>query len=176
MSFRVTSRLALGLGLSLSVGLVGCPPGSLEDPERFLDASAPDASASCPPGFDVEKDLFAKSCTSSLCHDDTDGGGKLNLLSPGVAARLVGVPSSDGSCGSRLLIDPTTPEQSFLLEKLTSSTPACGERMPNGPTPLPAAQIECVKVWIYGLVGSGNDSGSGGAAGGGGATDSGGGG
>lgn len=178
VSLRASYRLAFGVSLLLGAAIAGCPPGSLEDPERFLDGGPGGGSATCPTGYDVPSDLFAKKCVD-LCHDDSDPDGALDLKSADPASRMIGVPSSDGDCATRLLIDPANPEQSFLIEKLTSKSPQCGDQMPDTLTKATASEIECVRQWVYGLVGSGTDSGAGGsagAAGSGGTTDSGGGG
>jgi hypothetical protein len=147
----------------------GCPPGTLEDPERFEDAGDP----TCPIGYDVPRDLFKKKCVD-LCHDDNDPDAELDLETAGVASRLIGVASTDKDCGARLLIDPASPDQSFLLEKLENKSPQCGEQMPNTLKKASQGEIDCVRQWVYGLVGGGSDSGAGGTAGSAGA-DSGGG-
>jgi hypothetical protein len=73
----------------------------------------------------------------------------MNLLSPCVADRLVGVPSS---CNGRLLIDASDPARSFILEKLEKDMPECGgERMPYR-SRLPDAEIECVRRWVYAVA------------------------
>lgn len=171
VSVRASYRLLFGVSMVLGAGVAGCPPGSLEDPERFLDGGAGGGSATCPTGYDVPKDLFAKKCVE-LCHDDSDPDGALDLKSANPASRMIGVASSDGDCATRLLIDPANPEQSFLIEKLTSKSPQCGDQMPDTLSKATASEIECVRQWVYGLVGGGDS----GAAGSGGATDSGGGG
>ncbi len=151
--------LILSLFACLFVG--GCP-GTLEDPDRFRE---------CTPES-VETDLFRKTCGNSLCHDNQNPEADLDLLSAGVASRLVGVPSTDANCSStKLLIDPQNPAQSFLIEKITQSKPTCGARMPLS-SKLTDAQIECVKQWVTNVTGgggsggsSGTDAGSSGAAG-----------
>jgi len=156
VSLRRISPL-LGLLLIVPAAVVGCPPGTLEDPDRFIDAST-----TCPPGYDVPKDLFAKRCVQN-CHSKKDKKGKLDLESPDVASRLIGVPSGNADCAVHLLIDPADPDQSYLLEKLEDSSPACGKQMPNTPKKATAAERDCVRQWVSGLVGA--DSGAGGAAG-----------
>lgn len=147
---RATSRLAAPLAFGLAVALGGCPPGSLEDPERFRDAGA---APSCD-SFDVEKDFFQQKCVDG-CHDGTSAQTTLNLSKLGVGSTLVGKNAAEPGCESRLLIDPADPDKSYLLEKLVSPTPQCGEQMPNSSDEATAAEIECVKQWIYGLVGGG---------------------
>ncbi|MBK7583866.1 MAG: hypothetical protein IPI67_27190 [Myxococcales bacterium] len=158
MSFRSVSSWALALALFLPAGLGGCPPGTLDDPDRFLTASM-DGGPTCPPGFDVERDLFPKACGSSLCHDEVDGGGGLDLVSKNVAARVVDVPSTATDCAGRLMVDSADPTNSYFLEKVTKKVPECGDRMPPGPKPLSATEVECIKLWLYTLVGTGADGG-----------------
>ncbi len=149
--FADRSRWFLLSLLALALLPLGCP-GTLDDPEAFLDA----AQATCPAGYDVEKDLFQSTCGASACHDATQPTGNLDLASPNVASRLIGVPASDPKCASKLLVNPKNPDSSFLLEKLESSKPSCGVQMPKGSKPLAPAQIACVKQWIYDQLGVGD--------------------
>ena len=83
---------------------------------------------------------------------DTSAAAKsqnLDLQSPGVAARLVGVAASGGG----LLIDPTDPSQSVVYTKLTA-TPPFGSRMPLGMVPLDDAMLACVLSWVSQQMGS----------------------
>jgi hypothetical protein len=150
-------------GLLLGGATWGCP-GSLDDPGRFLDAGAADASApvegdeaaaggSCPdvPG------LLAQSCTASSCHSASTKAQGLDLQSPDVAARLVGVPATEGA---GLLVDPSAPSKSVLYAKLTASPPF-GARMPLGAAPLDTATLACVLAWVTQAAGgAGTDAAS----------------
>jgi hypothetical protein len=102
-------------------------------------------------------ELFAKTCSStSGCHMSMDPAQGLDLASPGVAARLVGVaPTGPGCTG--VLADPKNPTQSVLYRKLTDSPP-CGVPMPFGGNRVSAADLACVKTWIASL--SAGDSGA----------------
>jgi hypothetical protein len=135
--------------VTLVAACVGCP-GSLEDPSRFSDAAG-----SCP---DVPTAVFQTTCSStSGCHSATDKQLGLDLQSPGVAARLIGVHPMGGP---GLLIDPSNPAVSVVYTKLTA-TPPFGARMPFGQTPLDDATIACVLQWITVQVtdgGAGDDS------------------
>jgi hypothetical protein len=138
-------------GLLLGGATWGCP-GTLDDPARFLDAgAAADVSApvegdeagaggSCPdvPG------LLAQTCTASTCHSASNKAQGLDLQSPDVAARLVGVPATEGA---GVLIDPSAPAKSVLYAKLTASPPF-GARMPLGAAPLDAPTLACVLAWV----------------------------
>jgi Malectin domain len=140
--------LVLGAVLLPVLAWTGCA-GSLEDPEMFTmqpDAGTPveaaveaAAAPTCP---DVPT-LFAKTCGTTGCHDATTKAEALDLVSPGLASRLVGVPSVEGV---GLLIDPTTPSKSVLYTKLLSSPPF-GARMPTGGA-LDTSTTQCVLAWI----------------------------
>ncbi len=140
--------LLLGALLLSALAWTGCA-GSLEDPEMFVsatDAGAPVEAAveaapapTCP---DVTT-VFAKSCGTTGCHDATTKAEALDLVSPGLASRLVGVPSVEGV---GLLIDPSSPSKSVLYTKLLASPPF-GARMPTGGA-LDPSTTQCVLTWI----------------------------
>ena len=128
---------------------VGCP-GSLEDPDRFaLDG----AGAACP---DITQTLFPTDCATAQCHSAAVKQQGLDLQSPDVLARLVGVPATGGP---GLLIDPSTPQASVIYTKLTA-TPPFGARMPFGETPLDDGTVACVLQWITAQVDGGASDGS----------------
>jgi hypothetical protein len=120
---------------ALAALCVACP-GSLDDPGRFSwdgggCADAPTA-------------IFAVTCTDSQCHTTMYKAQGLDLQSPDVAARLVGVAATGGA---GLLVDPMSPAQSVLYTKLSFSPPF-GSQMPLGKTPLDDATVACVLAWI----------------------------
>lgn len=136
------SAATLALAAWASLGAAGCP-GDLERVERF---------ASCGPGR-VEEVLEA-SCGS--CHDATDPEAGLDLVSPGVEARLLGEVSETPFCEGRLLIDPDAPADAvaahLMLDKLQDS-PSCGSRMPFGLAALADDERECLRRWIDEILG-----------------------
>jgi hypothetical protein len=151
---RALVRLAVPVALVAAIS--GCA-GTLEDPQRFLQAAvesdagvaeegqpspASDGAAggNCPdiPG------LFAQTCTAASCHSSMTKSQGLDLQSPNLAMRLVGVSATEGP---GLLIDPSSPSQSILYEKL-SSPPPFGAQMPLGAAPLDSATMACVLAWI----------------------------
>ena len=109
----------------------GCP-GSLADPARY---TAPCA--------DVPAQTFPARCATASCHSAAARAGALDLESPGVAARLVGVPASGGD---GLLIDPDHSDASVLVRKLTPSPPF-GRQDPPG-APLDPATLDCIRDWV----------------------------
>jgi len=147
MGLRSASTLVLVV--TTSVVVVGCP-GSLDDPQRFQAAGL----ESC----DVRvTQIFATICSVSGCHSSTDPAQGLDLQSPGVPSRLVGVAPTGSGC-SGVLVDPKNPTASLLYEKLTNAPP-CGIPMPFGGKPLSSHDLSCVAAWITGL-GAGDGGGS----------------
>jgi Malectin domain len=150
----LAARPAVTAGaLALLLSTAACP-GTLPDAAAFLDpgdaggtvtspgdaaATARDAAAACP---DVPT-LLAQTCGAVGCHDSTTRAEGLDLASPGVASRLVGVPASEGA---GLLIDPASPAKSVVYTKLLASPPF-GARMPTV-MPLAQATIQCVLAWV----------------------------
>jgi hypothetical protein len=151
----------LVIALAFVLASAGCA-GSLTDPWDFETpqtdsgaAATVDAPATgCP---DIPTKL-ATTCGQGGCHDPTTRAEALDLVSPDLAARLVGVPAVEGM---GLLIDPATPSKSVVYTKLLA-TPPFGARMPTGGS-LDDATIQCVLDWITTAAGSaspGADSGS----------------
>jgi hypothetical protein len=147
-----TLRAAMLGAVSLCLGC----PGTLDDPSRFL----PDGSASgggCP---DVPSSVFTPKCALAGCHTSTDKIQGLDLQSPGVAGRLVGVCARGGG----LLVDPVNASASVVYTKLTLAPPF-GSRMPLGRAPLDEPTMACVLAWIAEQKGSaaacGDDGGAG---------------
>ena len=127
-----------GSWLLLLLALAGCP-GSLGDPQRFRDGEQ------CP---DVPEDIFAMTCGGSGCHEAYMPAAQLDLVTPGVADRLVGVQAVGEACVAMgTLVVPEDPEASLLYLKLAGSPP-CGEPMPLLADALTAKQLSCVKEWI----------------------------
>lgn len=140
MRSRVLSLSLLCAAIPLVVA--GCP-GSLDSPERFKGASL----AEC--GKRVEE-IFSTTCSTSGCHSDVEPAQGLDLKSPDVESRLVGIPPKGVGCPG-VLVDPKHPTQSLLYGKLLG-TPPCGVPMPFGKGRLSAADVGCVKNWIEGLA------------------------
>ncbi|HYQ44209.1 MAG TPA: hypothetical protein VER11_19640 [Polyangiaceae bacterium] len=153
--------------------LGGCP-GTLDDKERFLaaagaagkagtagsgvggsddagpamsgsDAGAdPDAGPDLGSCGDVVARIFVPSCGGTGCHGATGPQQDLDLVSPGVAERVVGV---SGIGCSAILADPANPEASLIYQKL-SPTPPCGSPMPLARPALSDEDVACVLTWI----------------------------
>lgn len=137
MRFRPARLLVAALLASLA----GCA-GSLEDPERFTNPMA-DGGSSGGCG-DVPTRVLAGKCGGSGCHNPVGPQLGLDLESPGVAARVVGV-AAKGCVG--VLANPADPDKSVLYTKLLATT-TCGSRMPLARPSLSAADTACVRAWI----------------------------
>lgn len=143
---RSRSRWLWGAGLAL-LGFTGCP-GTLHDKERFLTDAAlagdADAGENLGPCGDVVTRIFVPSCGGTNCHGAMAPQQGLDLVSPGVAARVVGV-SGTGCTGT--LAEPADPTSSLLYTKL-APRPSCGSQMPLARPPLSDADAACILAWI----------------------------
>ncbi|HVR61651.1 MAG TPA: hypothetical protein VMU50_07110 [Polyangia bacterium] len=89
----------------------------------------------------------------NYCHDrpaNEISNGKLDMGHTQAAAfaAIVGVASASAKCGGgRQLVVPGDPENSLFYLKLGPAHP-CGDRMPQGATPLTDGQLEAVRSWI----------------------------
>jgi len=93
---------------------------------------------------DVEARIFVPSCAGNGCHNAAAPQQGLDLASPDVASRVVGVA---GKMCPVTLVDPANPEGSLLYQKLAAKPP-CGAPMPLARPPLSPADIACVREWI----------------------------
>lgn len=106
-------------------------------------------------GCDRIAEVFTEEC--GACHNPTAKLGELDLTED-FESRLVDIPSADPNCASRKLVDPLNPAASFLLEKVTSKTPECGDQMPFG-LRLDPADLACIRGWIAGFGAAGDGGG-----------------
>ena len=126
----------------------GCP-GTLDNKAEFLAAGSTTAGVSSTGGGlgpcgDVPAAILVPSCGGGGCHGTQAPQNGLDLESPGVAARVVGVAAQ--SCQG-LLADPGNPESSILYTKLFPDV-TCGGQMPLGRPGLAQAKIDCIASWI----------------------------
>jgi hypothetical protein len=70
----------------------------------------------------------------------------LSLTAASAYANLVGVPSFE--VPSQLRVAAGAPDDSYLWIKVTSLTPAIGDRMPLDRPPLSAADLARIQTWI----------------------------
>jgi len=140
---RILSWFVWGGALTL---LAGCP-GKLEDKELFLAAlndGGLQSQTDAGPCGDVVTRIFVPSCGGSGCHGAMAPQQDLDLVSSGVASRVVGVTAKGCSV---TLVDPTNPEGSLMYLKL-SPNPPCGAQMPLARPPLSSTDAACVLAWI----------------------------
>jgi hypothetical protein len=133
---------------TLTVVLLGCP-GSLENPERFVDGGAVDGGVVDGGGgvvcnLDLEADggVFQVSCGGGGCHQvigATPASQGLDLVSAGVKAR---VRAQNSTCGGKSMA-------AYILEKVKPTPASCmGLVMPLGRPALSAVEIKCVEDWV----------------------------
>jgi hypothetical protein len=155
--FPRPTRCASALLLSLLAGggLHGCRPSDTPLPPAVVwpDAgSLPDTAAamSCPTGTSgMQKELFAVRCAGAGCHGNTGAALALDLVSPGLEARLIGAASI--GCRGEKLVVAGKPEVSELFRKVAEDQPECGVRMPVGTPAFTPQELECLRRWIAGL-------------------------
>ncbi len=127
--------------LCLSALLLACP-GSLENPERFLDGGGGggggDGGSSC---GDVEADILKPKCGIAGCHAAMTKQSGLDLETMGIAARVVGKTTDPaGPCVGQSL--PT------VFDSKIKSTSSCGTTMRAFATTFNNADQACVHAWL----------------------------
>jgi len=142
---------SLFTGLCGAVSLAGCP-GAL-NPDDFIDAGL------------VQKDaetVLAESCGTMGCHDATaQAQAGLDLISPDVESRVVGVNAIGLGCESAILVVAGDPEGSYLLDKVLHVPGICGLQMPFVGS-ISESDAEVLRAWIIDLGGSGEGTPDGG--------------
>ncbi len=100
-----------------------------------------------PPTFAaVHERVLQPGCVFATCHKaSATPGGSLSLERDVAHMNLVDVASA--AVPDRLRVVAGDPDASYLLDKLTSMTPAAGTIMPPG-APLEAERIDLVRDWI----------------------------
>jgi hypothetical protein len=147
ISFRAISLRLLGVLVvgGSSLVLSGCP-GEL-DPALLTGTGGTGGPMVCDGAA-----LMVAKCTQAGCHGSNGPQAGLDLLTAGVAARLVGKPSNatlNPICASNTkpyLDTGSNPATGFLLDKLMA-TPPCGSVMPEIPGPLGQADLNCMNEW-----------------------------
>lgn len=149
--------------LLAGVGPLGCSNGtSSPNPAVTVDAGQgdePDVGAGIPPALGcatIDDTLRRNGCTNDGCHGNASVAG-LDLLSDGVATRLVGVASVTDACRGEPLIDPADREASLLLRLVDpvryATTNSCSVLMPFGSSDgVSAEDVACFEDWIDALI------------------------
>jgi hypothetical protein len=157
-SWQAAVRVALAATVCVLAGCPGELPNKAEfeayaaaheagAPGMLNEAGTSSASAgSAGTGAcgDVVTRVFVPTCGGTGCHSAVAPQQGLDLVSPGVASRVVGVSATQ--C-LQLLADPQNPEQSLMYQKLLPK-PACGAQMPLARPALSSSDLACVLGWI----------------------------
>jgi hypothetical protein len=102
----------------------------------------PPAQAGCADGLDAVQIMAAK---CGLCHGQNSPTKGLDLVSPGLDMRLVGIRST---CFNREFLEVRPgPVQGFFLEKLEGPVDSCGVIMPFATPPLTPEEKACLYDW-----------------------------
>ncbi|MCG9132625.1 hypothetical protein J5I95_13185 [Candidatus Poribacteria bacterium] len=100
---------------------------------------------------DIQEYIFDKSCASSACHAAPANSAGLSLAYGLSYDALVGVvPQNPAAAAAGMkLVDPESPDNSFLLTKLIGPESADqGSRMPFGGGMVHAGKIDAIRTWI----------------------------
>jgi len=139
---RLTS---LTIGLCAVVSVAGCP-GTLDNPEDFIDAGLVLKNA---------ETVLAENCGTAGCHDATaQAQAGLDLITPSVESRVVGVNAIGIGCQSKVLVVAGDPDGSYLLDKVLDMPGVCGFEMPYVGT-ISESDVQVLRRWIIDLGGSG---------------------
>ncbi|MET0595610.1 MAG: hypothetical protein ABW133_23135 [Polyangiaceae bacterium] len=125
--------------------LTGCP-GTLADKEAY-EAALDGGKGSNGEGGgcgDVVARIFVPNCGGTACHGANAPQQDLDLVSPGVASRVMNVA---GTGCAVTLADRMNPEASLIYQKLLPNPP-CGGQMPLARPSLSRDDIACVLGWI----------------------------
>ena len=113
------------------------------DEEPAPDAGEREASVSALCDF---KALMTTKCGDApSCHQGAESGTRLDLVSDGLAARLMGMQGSD-ECVGRPMLDLENPAQSVFYLRVSGTS--CGVRMPLGDPAVDEADQACILSWI----------------------------
>ena len=126
-----------------ALGVLACAGELSGDPDAY--------KVHFEPGCNVAP-LFAQRCSGDVCHSPPTPQVGLDLVSPGVGKRVLGAHSKSAGCESRFLIDPDRVTDSFILEKISSGKPQCGDNMPLTGA-ITDGERTCIKVWAAALAG-----------------------
>lgn len=138
-------------GLALALAFTALSACSNEEPTT---TALPPAAPPPPPAPACEiQDVLARTgCSNEGCHR-VQNVANLDLLSPGVERRLVGVTSETDACRGRVLVDPEAPGSSLLLELIDPERPvSCSVPMPFGATGVATEDVACFETWVDAMV------------------------
>jgi hypothetical protein len=100
-----------------------------------------------PPTFtELHERVLQPSCVFATCHQKGASAAGMMPLDRDVAHASLVDAAAVGAPG-RIRVIPGDPEQSYVIEKITSPTPTAGEQMPPD-APLEAERVELIRAWI----------------------------
>lgn len=115
-----------------------------------LGCQGPAASPPQEPTFALVAERVLSNCTTRSCHSATGRRGDLVLTPDQAYQALVNVPAANEAAKAKgkVRVVPGKPDDSFLVQKLTTPAADEGARMPYGGDALPAQDLELVRAWI----------------------------
>ncbi len=152
---KLTGNLEPGEGAQMPLGSTPLPEESIAMIAGWIEDGAPrdaEDEAGEPVSFtEVQTSVFDRRCTSGACHSAANRAGGLSLVAGDSYDALVNVEADNPSArGAGLLrVKPSSPDESFLLAKLTGDLAAGeGSMMPLGAPTLPEDELDLVRRWI----------------------------
>lgn len=130
-------RGAALIGLAVCAGCAE----ELADPEQF--GVCTDATVTR---------IFTDVC--ARCHGTEVREAGLDLVSPGLKGRLLGVRSVTPECAGRPRVDDAGGSYHLLLDKLRP-LPGCGARMPKDGPYLSLDETDCLERWVLDVAAGG---------------------
>jgi hypothetical protein len=96
------------------------------------------------------REIFGRSCASSLCHGGEHPKMGLSLEPEAIPGNMIGV--SSGQNAELMLIDTKDPSRSYLLLKITGGDGIKGKKMPIMRAPLKEDELISVMTWVRGFA------------------------
>ena len=145
---RLIRFAILSTVLGFTAFLSSCSPGSgegLDDNGRLPGESGAGGPLIAEFGS-IQANVFTPTCATAGCHVVAAAQQGLKLDAASSFALLVGTPSNQ--VPTLLRVDPGSPDNSYLIQKVEGRA-AAGGRMPlNGPPFLDQATIDVIRLWI----------------------------
>jgi hypothetical protein len=146
----VNARIS-GLAIALLVASCGGDTSPAEEPDAGVAGTFSEIYDTF---FPLRTNARCDFCHGMPASQVSNGFLSMGMDKDSAYAALVDKTSSSADCNGKKLVVPFHPEQSLLLDKL-SSKPSCASRMPLGGMALTEAQLELVRSWI--AAGAKND-------------------
>lgn len=163
-----------GAGTAGTAGSAGAGGAGGSSGSAGTAGTAGTAAGGAPPTCGYAAIIQAQ-CAKAGCHNTTHMMSGLDLQAAGYEQRIVNAPVTYGdiSCPDpaggplpvecvpttcaqgtgQLLINTTTPSESWMLKKLLGTHGDCGDQMPLAPGKVTAEERACLESWIHYLAG-----------------------